>query len=1467
MSGAFFGARFFVIKTLVPMQMETNCLKVGIDVGSTTTKIVALDERGTVIYTRYVRHLARAKESVIESLTELQKLLQTRPPFSASTEPCGISLRITGSIGMGIAERVGLPFIQEVVAASKCIQHDHPEVQSMIDIGGEDAKVVFFRQGVAQDLRMNGNCAGGTGAFIDQMAIILGVNVDELNNLALQSTQVYPIASRCGVFSKTDIQNLIAKNIPKTDIAASIFRAVAVQTVMTLAHGCDLRRPVLFCGGPLNFIPALRKAFIDYMNLQEGEVVLPERGTLLPAEGAALSQVEDETFLPIDELIRKVQAAFCQENTHSAGALEPIFKDGLDYTRWFERILRNRIEVATLQESAEGKVVPAYLGIDSGSTTTKIVVLNREGKMLFDYYHTSDGNPIGTVEKGLQELRQQLTAEGLTLNILGSCSTGYGEDLMKAAFQLDHGIIETIAHFLAAQHIDPEVSFILDIGGQDMKAVFVQDGIIHRMEINEACSSGCGSFLSTFATSLGYNIADFANEARKSQSPCDLGTRCTVFMNSKVKQVLREGASVADLSAGLAYSVVRNCLYKVLKLKSVNDLGKHIVVQGGTMRNDAVVRALEILTGAEVSRCDKPELMGAYGCALYAMQKEKDSPRPSLKREGEEKLQPDDNHSGKLLDDLLGKAEFTTKNVYCHGCDNQCLVTTYKFGNGKTYFSGNRCEKVFVNGAAAKYRGLNAYQMKLSALFDRAKESDKPSQEGKQPDLRIGMLRALNQYEEFPFWHTFFTQCGWDVVLSDPSNYGKYEQKAGMVMSDNICFPAKLMHSHVQNLVDKGVHRIFLPFVIHEQVADGQNSYNCPVVTGYSEVIRSVQGGQIDMISPAISFRDKDLLLRQCTDMMSQLGIHERSRVRSAFAKACYEQTLFERSLCHYSEDILLEARNHHRMVILLAGRPYHSDPLIQHHVADMIAGMGVDVITDDIVREKDIPLSDVHFVPQWAYPNRILKAAKWCAMQGDDVHMVQFTSFGCGPDAFLVDEVRDLLMRHHKSLTLLKLDDINNVGSMKLRIRSLIESLKLAQSRKVSQAPQRPVEFATTPTFDEACRGRKILVPFFTQFVSPFIPVIFKLAGYDCESLPLSDSLSGDMGLRYANNEVCYPATLIVGDFVKAFRTGQYDPERTAVAITQTGGQCRASNYITLIKKALVDAGFPQVPVISVAFEDLGNYQPGFSIPVRKILPMFFYGIMYGDVLAKFYYPAAVREREPGQAKALRDKYLQLGVEAALRKDRKALLRLLGEAAAEFNAICIEKETRKVGVVGEIFLKFHPYAHKHVVDWLIERGIEVQPPILIDFFMQSFVNRRVNLHTHITRSKVPDFIFAALYKVIRKQYAKFNRIGAQFRYYQPLHDIFDEARSGQDILTLNAQFGEGWLLPAEVAEFAKHGVNHVISLQPFGCIANHIIARGVERRIKEFYPDMNLLSIDFDAGVSEVNITNRLLLFIDNLK
>ena len=1466
---------------MLKSKMDMTRLRLGIDVGSTTTKVVALDDACRVIFDKYVRHLARARESVVEVLSELKERVG---------EACEVSLRITGSIGMGIAERVGLPFIQEVVAASKCIQSKYPAVQSMIDIGGEDAKVVFFRDGEARDLRMNGQCAGGTGAFIDQMAIILGCSVAELNQLALHSQQIYPIASRCGVFCKTDIQNLIAKNVSREDIAASIFRAVAVQTVMTLAHGCEIGRPLLFCGGPLTYIPALRKAFVDYMQLDTNEVILPERGTLLPAEGAALAHIDDEQFLTIDVLIDKINAAYQNAGHASADALAPIFKGPDDYRAWLDRMSRSKLpavpladEIARVKpivqnlgetEAHSGKdvgVIDAYLGIDSGSTTTKIVVLNAEGHIIYDYYAANGGNPIHAVEEGLKQLSTRLGSSGTRLRIVGSASTGYGEDLIRAAFQLDHGIIETIAHFLAAHHIDPDVSFILDIGGQDMKAIFVQNGVINRMEINEACSSGCGSFLSTFATSLGYNVSDFADEARKSQAPCDLGTRCTVFMNSKVKQVLREGASVADLSAGLAYSVVRNCLYKVLKLKHTRELGDHIVVQGGTMRNDAVVRALELLSGAQVSRCDKPELMGAFGCALYAMSH----------------TQPKADDQIPHLDDILRSSAYSQKNVYCHGCENQCLVSTYKFAGGKTYFSGNRCERVFVNGGKAKRKGLNVYEQKLHELFDRATPSSQDGLASAQtpqplqtpqppqtprPPLRpqIGIPRGLNQFEEFPFWHALFTHAGFDVVLSSPSNYRKYERDAGMVMSDNICFPAKLMHSHVRDLVERGVKRIFLPFVIYEHSNGGQNSFNCPIVSGYSEVIKSVQGDMAQLISPTISFKDERLLRQQCRDLLKSLGVNGfgirgHRFIDQAIDQAIYAQRQYEERLVRLCENVLREARNNHRLVIMLVGRPYHSDPLIQHQVADMIAGMGIDVITDDYVRDKDIDIHDVHHVSQWAYPTRILKAAKWCAQQGNDVHLVQFTSFGCGPDAFLVDEIRDLMVRYHKSVTLLKLDDINNVGSMKLRIRSLVESLKLASG---VDRPHEAERFVTTPIFDETMRGRKILAPYFTQFISPLLPSIVKLVGLDLECLPLSDKISGDMGLRYANNEVCYPATLVVGDFVKAFREGRYDPDKTAVVMSQTGGQCRASNYISLIKKALVDAGFPQVPVISLTFgEDMGNVQPGFNVPWRKIIVIAFFAVLYSDFIAKLYYPTAVREREPGLALRLKDKYLQLGCEAIEQRSSRRLTQLAEEAVTEFNAACLERETAKVGVVGEIFLKFHPFAQLHVVDWLMERGIEVAPPVLLDFFAQSFVNRKVNLRTKVERSSVPDFIFDAVYLLIRRQLGKFNRIGQRFRYYLPFHDIVDEAHASQEIVSLSAQFGEGWLLPAEVAEYARQGINHVISLQPFGCIANHIVARGVERRIKQVYPDMNLLSLDFDSGVSEVNITNRLLLFIDSLK
>ena len=1405
-------------------------LRLGIDIGSTTAKLVAVDESGKVVYRKYERHNAKIKPTLMASLQEMRARLGDRE----------VSVRVTGSIGMGIAERYSLPFVQEVVAATIAVRHSYPDVRSLIDIGGEDAKVVFFSEGEAKDLRMNGNCAGGTGAFIDQMAVILGVDVSDLDALAAGSTKIYPIASRCGVFCKTDIQNLVAKNASRQDIAASIFHAVAVQTVVTLAHGCDIQAPVLFCGGPLTFMPTLRRAFMDYLSLSPEEVLLPREGTLLPALGSALYEMQEgqERRLTLTGFQALLQDDLHRVDGDARKSLPPVFRDEEEYRAWKTRLSGYALKKRPLTKG----VHDVFIGVDSGSTTTKIVVTDADARILYTYYINNNGNPVGAVENGLRLLKEECDACGAELRVLGGCSTGYGEDLIKAAFGFSSGIVETIAHYMAARHQDKDVSFIFDIGGQDMKAVFISNGVINRIEINEACSSGCGSFIETFAKNLGYTPADFARMACRAQHPCDLGTRCTVFMNSKVKQVLREGATIEDIAAGLAYSVVKNCLYKVLKLKDVSVLGQHIFVQGGTMRNDAVVRAIELLTGARVTRCDLPELMGAFGCALYASR-----------------------HPGQAttLDGLLGKAAFSTRELHCKGCENRCRVTAYTFDNGRRYYSGNRCERVFTNGEN-HLPALNAYPWKEQLLFDRKAN---PS----AGFLTIGIPRCLNMFEDYPFWHALFTACGFRVCLSDASDYAAYERNARMVMSDNICFPAKLVHSHIRNLQDKNVDRIFMPFVVFEKQKAGYNSFNCPIVTGYSEVIKGVQQTDIPIDSPAITFKDKDLLREQCKEYLSGLGV-EQPVFHKAFEQALQAQDEYEKELVARNEHILAEARRTHSLAVLLAGRPYHADPLIQHRVGELLAGMGIYVLTDDIVRNKTMPAADVHFVEQWAYPTRILEAARWCAGQGPEVQFVQMTSFGCGPDAFLVDEVRSLLMRYGKSLTLLKLDDINNVGSMKLRVRSLLESLKLLPEdtlfagKAAVGSPQEP--FVTTPVFDKAARGRKILIPFFTPFLSPLLPAVMKVAGYDVENLPLSDTKSAEWGLKYANNEVCYPATLIVGDVIKAFKSGRYQPDRTAVAITQTGGQCRASNYLPLIKKALVDAGYEDVPVISVAWGDMmGNVQPGFKMNWAKLMPVAIRAVLFSDCIAKFYYGAVVREKEKGQAQALTERYLKKAARFIDDGHSSWLFDLLSEAADKFSEIVSSEVCPKVGIVGEIFLKFNPFAQQHVTDWLTERRVEVVPPLLTGFFLQSFVNREAWGKDHVERNRMPSFASRWIYRLIWKEVEHVNRIGKHFPFFTPFEDIFEQARQASRVITLNAQFGEGWLLPGEIVSYASQGVKNVVSLQPFGCIANHIVAKGMEKRIARLFPDINLLSLDFDSGVSEVNVANRLLLFANNLK
>lgn len=836
----------------------------------------------------------------------------------------------------------------------------------------------------------------------------------------------------------------------------------------------------------------------------------------------------------------------------------------------------------------------------------------------------------------------------------------------------------------------------------------------------------------------------------------------------------------------------------------------------------------------QVARTDHPELMGAVGCAIHARS----------------------FASSDSVSDLLGRSSCTVAQRQCHGCENCCAISVYRFAGGGTYYSGNRCERVFNNKGKNYVKGTNVYADKLALLFDR-KGCDTPAKG------RIGIPRCLNVYEEYPFWHALFTHCGIEVVLSAPSGFAAYEAKANLVMSDNICFPAKLVHSHVNDLEKRGVDRIFMPFVVFERLEGGQNSYNCPIVTGYSQVVKNVQATAVPVDSPAINFKDKRLLRRQCRDYLAGWGVDEKM-ADAAFDAASDAMADFEARIAARDREVLAQSRAAGRMTVLLAGRPYHSDELIQHRLSDMVAAMGVDVITDDIVRTECIDLDDTHFVPQWAYANRILKAAKWVAMQSADVQFMEMTSFGCGPDAFLTDEVRSLLARHGKALTLLKIDDVSNVGSLKLRVRSAIESLRLS----ASGAAHVELPFVTTPPFMKGDRRRKIIAPFFTPFISPLIPPLMSLAGYDVDNLPMSDAASCDWGLRYANNEVCYPATLIVGDVVKAFKEGRYDPSTTAVAITQTGGQCRASNYIALIKNALAQSGYANVPVVSLTFgSGLGNLQPGFSINWFKIVPIVLTSLLYSDCIAKFYNATVVRERHKGIAATLRDKWLAAAATPIAHNSSDELLRMLASAAAEFDSAALDGERPRVGIVGEIYLKFNPFAQKNVCDWLTDHGIEVVPPLLTDFFLQSFVNLKVKQDSGMLRRLVPDKVIGWIYALVRRRVARVDVIASTFRHYTPFRDIFEESDEAAKVVTLNAQFGEGWVLPGEVMSLSRQGVDHVISLQPFGCIANHIISKGVEKRIRQLCPSMRMLSLDFDSGVSEVNVVNRLLLFIDGLK
>lgn len=1096
----------------------------------------------------------------------------------------------------------------------------------------------------------------------------------------------------------------------------------------------------------------------------------------------------------------------------------------------------------------EKKDLNCFLGIDSGSTTTKILIMDEDNSVVYKFYAPNSGNPLKKTIEGLTQFYEEAAEKGVSFRFISSAATGYGEDLIKSALGLDYGIVETMAHLSGAQYVDPNVSFVLDIGGQDMKSIFTKNGVISNVELNEACSSGCGSFLQNFASTMNLTLEEFTREACLAKSPSDLGSRCTVFMNSKVKQSLRESAALGDIAAGLAYSVVKNCLFKVLKISNLNQLGNNIVVQGGTFRNDAVYRALELLSEKSVSSTDHPELMGALGAALYAQRMW-------------QKNQLQTKFTGKLK--LLDPDNIDTKELQCKGCTNNCSVLRFKFENGNVSYAGNKCEKIFYNKASAPEKGYNAFDLKTKVLFNR-KASKAPTK-----PIKIGIPRVLNMFENYPFWHTLLIECGFEVVLSPESTFSLYQRGVGSVMSDNICFPAKVVHGHILALADMKVDRIFYPIIPKEEKEfnNTNNSFNCPVVSGYPEVIRSAMEPElrygIPLDKPVVTFSSNKALERACFAYLSQFGV-DKTEFTFAFKRALQEREKAKNDLKAEQKVVFDKSMAANEFVFVIAGRPYHADPLIHQKVGQILSDLGVQVLTDDVFRQPySFGFSKLNMVSQWSYPNRVVQTALEVAKLPQNVQMIQLNSFGCGPDSFFMEETGDILKHAGKNYTVLRIDEIASPGSIRLRLRSLIESLKVASPTE--NTDKQYVGHSIPYTKED--RKKTVLIPWFTDFLSPLIPPVAELAGYKFVNAPKTSKQSADVGLKYGNNEVCYPSTLVLGDIISELQTGKYDLNDVAVAITQTGGQCRATNYLAQIKVGLANAGFSHIPVIAVAPGGVHqNDQTGFKLPVMKILDIAVYGFLFGDSLQQMYSSVIIREKNKGETQRLFDFYMDRAVELIPQNNYKLLLKLLEQAVLDFNQIPVqEREFTKVGLIGEIFVKYNNYGQAHITEWLREQNMEVTTPPMIDFMLQAFVNSETNEKNGIRRGgKLSYYLSPVLYKIMNKRIKKVDNILENFRYFIPNESIFAKAQYAEEIIDLSNQFGEGWAVAGEIASFARQGINRVVCVQPFGCIANHIVAKGIERRIKKFYPSMNLLYLDIDGGMAEVNLQNRLHFLIN---
>ena len=1662
-------------------------LRVGLDIGSTTVKAVVLDQSDSLkdtLFSDYRRHHANVRATVAGLLADIHKKLVE---LGRGDEP--IRLSITGSGGLALADNLHVPFIQEVIAETEAIDKEYPQADVIIELGGEDAKITYLKPTPEQ--RMNGSCAGGTGAFIDQMSTLLDTDAAGLNEMAKSYENLYPIASRCGVFAKTDLQPLINDGAAKPDLAASIFTAVATQTIAGLAAGRPIHGTVIFLGGPLFFMSELRAAFQRALEGKVDEFIVPTDAHLYVAYGSALQADMDSDDQghhfeahTCDEILKRLDEL--KNLPSNTATMPPLFPTEADREDFNKRHHKEHIHIGTL-EGAHG---PHFLGIDAGSTTIKATLVNDDREIVWSSYANNEGSPLTAAINIVKKIQSELP-EGAW--IARSCATGYGEGLITTGLHLDEGVVETMAHYRGAEMVSPGVTAVIDIGGQDMKYLAVTDGVIDSIAVNEACSSGCGSFLQTFAMSMGLTIQEFTQKALASTHPVDLGSRCTVFMNSSVKQAQKEGASIEDIAAGLCYSVVRNALYKVIKLRDSGELGDTVVVQGGTFLNDAVLRAFELLTERQVTRPNIAGLMGAFGAALTARMhyqdeadhldvvvkadgsEEQSEAEPALKSEPKaaafkktEPAKPEvhvvvvdgvtHTASSILTGDALDNMSMTTERDVCKLCQNHCKLTITTFSDGSRFVTGNRCER---GGDAKKKRSdrPNLYDYKYKRCFAYRRLTDKKATRGE-----IGIPRALNMYENYPFWFTLLTSLGFKVMISGRSSHELFETGIESIASENICYPAKLVHGHIKWLINKGIKTIFYPCVSYEEnlVPNTDNHYNCPVVANYPLVVGAnvpeLREDGVRYMHPYFNLANHELMVDRIVEEFAWANV-TREEAETAVKAAYAEDKVFKHDVQQEGLTALAYMKEHNCRGIVLAGRPYHIDPEINHGIPETICSLGMVVLSEDSICElhpgeklnlteflsegeadprsknaarfrhvgdRTVTKMPLRVTNQWAYHSRLYAAAHFVASY-PGLELVQLNSFGCGLDAITTDQVAEILADKADVYTLLKIDEVSNLGAAKIRLRSLkaaveereankareeaaakaledkqaaaeraaeeakvkaesdLEAAKavLAEAQAAVEAAQKKVDAEAKAVQDAAktaqsaqsasvqgpkptgfrrtgstapTPGRQILLdttmaanPKLTKsmreaskraaerdlqaavahkngtsdgttgvanaknakksghnnatmsryahrekfvkdmkknytIVGPqmspihmsLVEAVIRSGGYKFDILKHASRGDVETGLKYVNNDACYPAIMVVGQLIDAILEGKYDPDHVALAITQTGGMCRATNYFGLIRKALVDAGYPQIPVIAISTQGLED-NPGFKATL-PLLHRAIKALILGDLLMKCLYRVRPYEVEKGSANKLYELWDAIVRETiehhgysktaaktpSIKKGYLPYNVLAKEIVKSFDNLPLRDIPRKVrvGVVGEILVKYQPDANNHVVDVIESQDCEAVVPGIMEFmttrpYITDWNEKNLGMGGNKT-----------LYALMRKGLDLYNApikaalatSHGKFKQDEPMPDLVKKAA---EVTSIGVQAGEGWLLTAEILELIEQGCPNVICAQPFACLPNHVTGRGMFGKIRRLHPEANIVSIDYDPGASEANQLNRIKLMI----